>query len=84
MVRKAVPTHPKVNVHGGLGTMRYKVVVRWSGGSAASPGANDNRRGGISGRVLRVSWREADDFVGYLTSYFNVPNVWWQWSDRRK
>jgi len=75
VVSKATPTHRKVNVHGGLGTMRYKVVVRWSGGSAASPGANDNRRGGISRRVLRVSWREADDFVGYLTSYFNVPNV---------
>ncbi|MFH2007908.1 MAG: hypothetical protein ABI333_15105 [bacterium] len=74
-VRKATPTHPKVNVHGGLGTMRYKAVVQWPGGAAASPGASDNRRGGISERVLRVSWREADDFVGYLTSYFNVPNV---------
>jgi len=74
-VKRATPTHKKVNVHGGLGTMRYRVQVTWTGGRANSPGATATRRGGISERVLRVSWREADDLVGWLTSYYNVPNV---------
>lgn len=74
-VKRATPTHKKVNVHGGLGTMRYRVEVTWAGGRASSPGAKATARGGISTRVLRVSWRASDDLVGWLTSYYNVPNV---------
>ncbi len=74
-VLRATPTHKRVNVHGGLGTMRYRVQVIWARGNAASPGVTATGRGGISGRVTRVSWRAADDLVGWLTSYFNVPNV---------
>jgi hypothetical protein len=73
---QATPSHKKVNRHGGLGTMRYRVQVTWAqGGRAASPGAAATVRGGISERVMRVSWRAADDLVGWLTSYYNVPNV---------
>ncbi len=75
VVKRATPTHKKVNVHGGLGTMRYRVQVTWKKGRASSPGATSTERGGISPRVLRVSWRAADDLVGWLTSYYNVPNV---------
>jgi len=74
-VDRATPTHKKVNVHGGLGTMRYRVEVTWAGGRVSSPGAAATGRGGISTRVIRVSWRAADDLVGWLTSYYNVPNV---------
>lgn len=75
VVDRVRPSHPKVNVHGGLGTMRYRVDIRWRGRDAASAGAEAVTRYGISPHVLRVSFRAADDFIGYLTSYFNVPNV---------
>ncbi len=75
VVDRVLPAHPKVNVHGGLGTMRYRVEIRWRGRRVASPGAEATTRYGISPRVQRVSFRAADDFLGYLTSYFNVPNV---------
>jgi hypothetical protein len=95
-VSRARPTHPKVNVHDGLGTMRYKVTAqletsrRAEGrGNAApheaaptrdppllkTPGAEATTQPGISARVMRVSFRSSNDLVGYLRSYFNVPNV---------
>jgi hypothetical protein len=44
-VRRATPTNPKVNVHGGLGTMRFKVTVRLGDikGGAAVPGTGPAR-----------------------------------------
>lgn len=75
VVDRARPSHPRVNVHAGLGTMRYAVWIRWRGRVVRGPGAEAVDRYGIRPAVLRVSFRESDDFVGYLTSYFNVPNV---------
>jgi hypothetical protein len=74
-VTRVRPTHPKVNVHGGLGTMRYKVTVQLGERLLATPGAEATTKPGISPRVTRVSFRSSDDLVGYLRSYFNVPNV---------
>ncbi len=71
------PTHPKIDVHGGLGTMRYRVQLTLADGrQLASPGASAAQlTRGISPRVLRVTYRRGDDLVGHLTGYFNVPNV---------
>lgn len=70
------PSDPRLRVNRGLGTMRYKVEVRAPDGRTwSSPGAEARRRGGIAPVVRRVSFRADDDLVGYLTSYFNVPNV---------
>ncbi|MCA9667691.1 MAG: hypothetical protein KC503_18960 [Myxococcales bacterium] len=69
------PTHKRVNVNGGLGTMRYRVYATLDGETVATPGAKPTMKRGVSTRVFRVSFRAADDFVGYLTGYFNVPNV---------
>jgi hypothetical protein len=70
------PSHPKVNVNGGLGTMRYKVELRLADGTTVtSPGEELARRAGISPRVPRVTFRSDDSFVGHLRGYFNVPNV---------
>ena len=74
-VTRTRPTHPRVNVNGGLGTMRYKVELRWQGRAVASPGVEAQQRGGISPKVRRVTFRAGDDLVGFLKGYFNVPNV---------
>jgi hypothetical protein len=72
---RATPTHPGLQVNRGLGTLRYKVVVEVDGQAHASRGAEAVKKGGIDPRVFRVSWRNGDDLVGWLTSLFNVPNV---------
>jgi len=38
-----------------------------------SPGIEDSNKKGLSPKVFRVSIREKDGYLGYLTSYFNVP-----------
>ncbi len=75
VVTRANPSHPGLRVNGGLGTMRYKVRITVPDEVLESAGAERVGRGGISPRVPRVSFRSGDDLVGYLTSYFNVPNV---------
>lgn len=74
-VASVAPTDAHVNVHGGLGTMRYKVVIRTPTLAVASPGAEAREAHGISRRVMRVSFRRGDDVPGRLTAFFNVPNV---------
>ncbi len=76
-VSRTHPTHPKVNVNGGLGTMRYKIAVDLLDRDMhlASWGQERTTPHGISPRVLRVTFRGSDDLVGYLQGFFNVPNV---------
>ncbi|HUJ57039.1 MAG TPA: hypothetical protein VLX92_01030 [Kofleriaceae bacterium] len=60
----------------GLGTLRYKVVLELPDGrTLASPGVEATDTYGILPGVHRVSIRAADDFLGWLTSYLNVPEV---------
>lgn len=75
MVDRASPTHSRLKINKGLGTMRYKVVVRWGGKSLGSPGMEAVGRAGILPSVFRVSFRLSDDLAGFMTSYFNVPYV---------
>jgi hypothetical protein len=70
-VADAVPTRAEDDVYGGLGTMRFKVVVD----GVASPGAEAVDRYGILPSVHRVSIRRDDTTVGWLTSFFLVPEV---------
>jgi hypothetical protein len=74
-VTRATPTNPNVNVHDGLGTMRFKVTVKGPGFTASSPGADDREGHGISRQVMRIGFRQGDDLPGWLTTFFNVPNV---------
>ena len=69
------PSHPRVDVNGGLGTMRYKVQLQLGSETLSSPGMEAQRRGGISPAVMRVTFRSGDDLVGHLHGFFNVPNV---------
>jgi len=60
----------------GLGTVRYKVEVELPGGTRlASPGAETRDAFGLTRAVHRVSIRGGDDFLGWLSSYLLVPEV---------
>lgn len=62
--------------HGGLGTVRYKVEARLPDGRELStPGAEATDRMGLLGTVHRVSIRRDDTFLGWLSSFFFVPEV---------
>lgn len=70
-----IPSRSDEDLHGGLGTIRYKVEVTAAGTTLASPGAEATDTLGISPRVHRVSIRRDDTIVGHLTAYFLVPEV---------
>jgi hypothetical protein len=59
----------------GLGTLRFKVEVEIAGAPVASPGKDATDSFGILPSVHRVSIRRDDDFLGYLSSYLLVPEV---------
>ena len=74
-ITRVSPSNARVNVHGGLGTMRYRVLVRLDGEELGSPGSGEITRQGISRHVMRVTFRSGDSLAGHLRGYFNVPNV---------
>jgi hypothetical protein len=53
--------------------MRLAARVHVGGATWSTPGADDAPDGMIAPRVFRYSFRAGDDFLGWLTSYFNVP-----------
>ena len=59
----------------GLGTIRYKVEVELAGKKLASPGAESRDAFGLLPAVHRVSIRKSDDFIGQLSAYLLVPEV---------
>lgn len=59
----------------GLGTVRFKVEVELAGKTLASPGAEATDAFGLLPAVHRVSIRRGDDFLGWLSSYLLVPEV---------
>ncbi len=74
IVRDATPSGSQDRAgQRGLGTMRLCATLEADGQSLATPGAGDAPEGQISPRVLRYSFRSSDGFLGWLTSYFNVP-----------
>ncbi len=59
----------------GLGTVRFKVEIELAGKTLASPGAEATDTFGVLPSVHRVSIRRGDDFLGWLSSYLLVPEV---------
>lgn len=60
----------------GLGTVRYKVELELADGTKlASPGAEAVDTYGVLPAVHRVTVRSADDFMGQLSGYLLVPEV---------
>jgi hypothetical protein len=73
------PRRPEDDVYGGLGTIRYMAEMRLGDDDSAvlaSPGADAADSRGILPTVHRVSLRRDDTFLGWLTSYFLVPEVY--------
>jgi hypothetical protein len=56
-----------------LGTMRLGAQAAAPEGPLATPGAGDAPDGMIADRVFRYTFRRGDDFLGWVTSFFNVP-----------
>jgi hypothetical protein len=84
IIKRTHPSHARVNVNGGLGTMRYKAQLTLldrldpkTGQPLvlSTPGAERTTRQGISRQVFRVTFRSSNHFVGFLRGFFNVPNV---------
>jgi len=67
----------------GLGTVRYKVEVELDGARLASPGAEAADTYGVLPSVHRVSIRRGDDFLGQLSAYLLVPEVFGSAGDGR-
>ena len=64
---------------GGVGTMRFQVVVSQGDRQVASAGPEARRgrgSGGLTDDVLRVSIRRDDTYLGYLTEMFGQPYIW--------
>ena len=74
-VQDSRPSDPALDVRGGLGTLRYAARVVTARGTVATPAAEQVGPTGIDPRVLRVSFRGGDDLPGWLSAYFNVPQV---------
>ena len=72
----AHPTDESKDINKGLGTMRYKVEVRYNGKKISSPGKESTNSKGIEDKVHRISFRKDNSFVGWLTSYFNLPYIY--------
>ncbi|RLB55474.1 MAG: hypothetical protein DRJ42_06215 [Deltaproteobacteria bacterium] len=61
---------------GGAGSAWYAATAEALAGTAhRTPGGEDVDRLGLSRAVMRVSFRTGDDYLGWLSTYFHVPNV---------
>ncbi len=72
----AHPSAPIHDVHGGAGSIWLAAVVTLPDGSTLStPDGTSTDRFGLERGVMRVSFRTGDDYLGWLSTYFNVPNL---------
>jgi hypothetical protein len=72
----AHPTDQRYDRNRGLGTMRYAVQAVIDGKTVRTPGRGSANYLGIGDEVFRLNIRLDDSFVGYATSYFNVPGIY--------
>ena len=56
-----------------LGTLRLAATVSAGGVTLSTPGLDAAPDGQIGPSVLRYSFRSGDDFLGWLSSFYNVP-----------
>lgn len=62
--------------HGGrAGSFWFQVEVAKEGVVYRSAGIEDGDHRGLSPRVFRVSVRDGEGYLGYVTSFFNVPGL---------
>jgi len=59
--------------HEDVGSFWFQAEVKKEGVIYRSPGIEDSDTKGLSPKVFRVSIRDGEGYIGYLTSFFNVP-----------
>ncbi len=72
----AHPTNTSKDVNDGAGTIRYKAEVVHNGRVYSTPGKEAVDKTGISDKVYRITFRNGEDFAGWLSAYFNVPYIY--------
>lgn len=58
-----------------VGTFWFQAEVEERGATSRSPGLEQSDHRGLSPKVFRISIREGEGYLGYLTSFFNVPGL---------
>jgi hypothetical protein len=58
-----------------MGSFWYQAVVRQGGKIYRSYGIEDRDKRGLAPKVFRISVRGSEGYIGYLTSFFNVPGL---------
>ena len=66
--------NPYYNAHIGSFWFEAEAILK-NGKTVRSSGLKDMTYRGLSTKVLRVSYLEKRDYIGYLTSFFNVPGI---------
>ncbi len=61
--------------HDDVGSFWFQVEVEKDGKTQRSAGIEESDKMGLSPKVFRVSIRDGEGYVGYLTSFFNVPGL---------
>jgi len=59
----------------GIGSSWYQVELHSPDGVAISPGIESNDERGLAPQVMRISVRDGEGYIGWLTSFFNVPGL---------
>lgn len=59
----------------GVGTMAFQVTVTVKGTEVSTPGLESVDSAGLSRKVMRVTFRRDDTYLGYLTELFNTPYI---------
>jgi len=72
-VAKAVAESPYN--HADVGSFWFQVEVEKAGPTRRSAGIEDSDKRGLSPKVFRVSIRDGEGYIGYLTSFLNVPGL---------
>jgi len=61
--------------HKDMGSFWFQAEVKKNGKTERTPGIEDSDKRGLSPNVFRVSVRNGEGYIGYLTSFFNVPGI---------
>lgn len=61
--------------HEDVGSFWFQAEVAKDGTIYRSPGIEDSDNRGLSPKVFRVSIRDGKGYIGYLSSFFNVPGL---------
>lgn len=75
VVERAVPTSDR-NATQGAGSNWFAAEVTLPDGTIIrTPRGDDVDRYGLEPAVMRVSFQTGDDYLGWLSTYFNVPSL---------